>query len=201
MLNTSSWPFIHAMQHLLKTFYYHSVDQWPTFIFEKMTHNAICTLAGDMHIRNVITKWHHNSLSHVKIRNSFKSYLHLFWCVFGRHHVTLTNFDLMVRDRSDRSWRENHHFVTPSRHEKLKKNTSESFFLWQWQLGCVFCTQSLDQWPMFIFIKMTHSANCTRLWVTWLWNVHTTYYINSDRDSKKLNFSRGPPEVNQCHFR
>ena len=129
MLNTSPWPFIHAKQHLLKTFYYHSVDQWPMFIFEKMTHYAICTLAGDMHIRNVISKWHHNSLTHVKIRNSFRSYLHLFWCAFGRHHVTLTNFDLMVRDRSDCSWRENHHFVTPSRHQKLKKTLLEFFSL------------------------------------------------------------------------
>ena len=47
---------------------------------------------------------------------------------------------------------------------------------------------------------MTHGAICTRVWVTRLWNVHTTQQINSDRDSKKSNFSRGLLEVNRCHF-
>ena len=83
---------------------------------------------------------------------------------------------------------------------KIENTTSWNFFLSQWQLGYVFCTQSLDHWPMFIFIKMTHGAMCTRLWVTWLWNVHTTYTINSDRDSKNYFFFRGPPEFIQCHF-
>ena len=130
MLNTTSWHFIHAMQHLLKTFCYHSIDQWPTFIFRKVTHNAICTVWGDMYTRNVVTMSHYNSRTHVKFRNSFRSFLQVFSCVFGRHHVTLTNFDLMVRDRSDRSWRENHIFVTPSRHGKLKTTLLRVFFFY-----------------------------------------------------------------------
>ena len=84
---------------------------------------------------------------------------------------------------------------------KIENNTSENFFLPLWQLRYIFCTQSLDHWPMFIFIRVTHGAMCTRLWVTWLWNVHTSYEINSDRDSKILLFFRGPPAINQCHFR
>ena len=55
MLNTTSWYIFHAMLLLLKTFYNHSIDQWPTFIFKKVTHDGICTLAGDMHTRNVVT--------------------------------------------------------------------------------------------------------------------------------------------------
>ena len=117
------------MQHLLKTFHIHSIDQWSTFIFKKMTYNAIWTLAEDMHTRNVVTMRHHNSRTHVKIRNSFRSFLQVIWWVFGRHHATLTIFDLMVRDRADRSCGENHHFVTPSRHKTLKKPLFEFFSL------------------------------------------------------------------------
>ena len=83
---------------------------------------------------------------------------------------------------------------------KSENNTSEIFFLSLWPLRYIFCTQSLDHWPMFIFIKMTHGAICTQLWVTWLWIVHTKYEINSDRDPKNSNFFRGPPELIQCHF-
>ena len=128
MLNTTSWHVIHAVQQQLKTFYNQSIDQWPTFFFEKVTHDAICTLWGDMRTGNVVTMWHYNSRTHVKIRNLFRSFLPLFWCVFWRHHVTLTNFDLMIRDRSDRSWTENHNFVTASRHQKLKTTLLDNFF-------------------------------------------------------------------------
>ena len=69
MLNTTTWHMFHAMQHLLKIFYNHSINQWPTFILEKVTHDAICTLSGDMHTRNVATMQHHNSRAHVKFRN------------------------------------------------------------------------------------------------------------------------------------
>ena len=119
-LKTPYRHIIHAVQQWLKTFFDQSIDQWPTFIFKKVTHDGVCTLAWDMHTRNVVTMWHNNSLTHVKFRNSFRTYIHVFWCVFGRHHVTLTKFELMVRDRADRFWRENHYFVTPSRHENLK---------------------------------------------------------------------------------
>ena len=128
MLNTPYRHIIHAVQQWLKTFYDQSIDQWPTFFFEKVTHDAICTLWGDMHTRNVLTMWHYNSRTHVKIRKSFRRFLPVFWCVFGRHHVTLTNFYLMVPDRSDRCWRENHIFVTASRHEKLKTTLLKIFF-------------------------------------------------------------------------
>ena len=115
MLNTTSWHIFHAMQHLLKTFYNHSIKQWPTFILEKVTHDAICTLSGDMHTRNVASMQHHNSRAHVKFRNFFRSFLRMFWWVFKRHHVTLTFFDLILDDRSDRCWGRNRLFVSPSR--------------------------------------------------------------------------------------
>ena len=92
------------------------------------------------------------------------------------------------------------HFCNSESTWKIGNNTSENFFLSLWQLRYIFCAQSLDRWPMFIFIKMTHGAMCTRLWVTWLWNVHTTYTINSDRHSKKSIFSEASQRLSNVIF-